>query len=541
MSLTERTKRYATAVAEASLNAFTTQARGDLEAPSGAENVRLYTAKGGSAITLQSTTTSAAVVFDPEVTLRNGQLCVDIYERNTSDVVTDVKRVTLGRPSSDFLSSGVLSSGLKVLNSSGVDVIGGTQSAGVISSVPRDISTITSTDLANFSTDHERDLISGVISREDATMTMSFSNHFGERMALSRTNTLSNTVRRIWDDGQKDGTVARRTTTGKTSGFTVDTNMGLTNAQISSVDANNLLLLDGSAASNAKLFMDSARLDDEYNPLTLATYAVQLDAFLDISGASTPAAADPGYKIDAVAMALDAAGNIITTTELQDRTGALNGKIMVIKFSAFLTSSTVPIHRVVMGARRQNLDQATETVKAGASFNIIEAIEETADIPARNLHVCVFEGLNSSATLNISSQAVLTGIPDSTNVFISSGSGEDDVYDTNAVKIFLRSMSRTLPRAFTVGGHGAMTRKLTAMYGDEELSVSFKAMSFENVAKKVKHLGKLAKQTVKALPGALDEMEEALGAAGSALSLMPGSVGSAGKAMLTASGALRRM
>uniref|UniRef100_A0A2V0RB18 Uncharacterized protein n=1 Tax=viral metagenome TaxID=1070528 RepID=A0A2V0RB18_9ZZZZ len=104
----------------------------------------------------------------------------------------------------------------------------------------------------------------------------------------------------------------------------------------------------------------------------------------------------------------------------------------------------------------------------------------------------------------------------------------DDVYDFNAVEIFLRSITRVMPRAFTVGGHGAFTKELTAMYGDEEMTVAFRAMSFGDVARAVKKAGGLAKKSAK-------EIEPYMRGAGSMMSMLPGSAGLAGSALMTGS------
>uniref|UniRef100_A0A2V0RMW8 Uncharacterized protein n=1 Tax=viral metagenome TaxID=1070528 RepID=A0A2V0RMW8_9ZZZZ len=519
------TKEYAIEVATTALNSFHKQARGDLEAPNGDENVGMYTARGGSAVTLTANTTSAAVVFDAEASLRKGQLDVVVYERNSANQVVAQQRVNLGRPTNEFLSAGVLSSALKVFNSSGVDVIGGTQSAAVLTSVPRDISKITSTDLANNCANHERDLASGIVSREDSTMTMAMTDHFGKKMALSRNNTLGNLVLRSWDDGVG----ARGTTTGQsltftgTAGMTILHSSSFTDAQILE---NSDTPKDLTTAGALRRFLDTARLDEQYNPLTLACYHASVNvrcvfADTDVTNA--------GQGYSAVIMALDSADNIIASKEVSDRVAANDGSTLDARFYGSITSSTSPIARIVVGARKTNL-AATDNMIVESYAEVI-AYEETSDIAARPIHVCVFEGLNASATININSAAVLTGVPDSTNVFISSKSSSNDVYDTNAVEVFLRSVTRVMPRAFTIDGHAAMVSSVDAMFGTEDVSIAFQAMSFEKVAKKVKKIGKVAKARAQEIPALLSELAPALEEIGSTLSMLPGPAGTAGQAM----------
>uniref|UniRef100_A0A2V0RC97 Uncharacterized protein n=1 Tax=viral metagenome TaxID=1070528 RepID=A0A2V0RC97_9ZZZZ len=514
MSIVERTRAYATEVAETALNGFDRQARGTLPAPNGDENVRLFTARGGSAVTLAAGTRSAAVVYDPEATLRNGQLAVYIYERSATDAVTAVQRVALGRSSDEFISAGILSSGLKVFNSSGVDVIGGTQTAGVLTSVPRDISTLTTTDVANFSPNHERDLVSGVVSREDATMTLALTEHLGKKMCLARANTTSNLVKRTWDDGI--GT--RRTTSGESLGPSAVTafasiGTGVRTAQ-QVLDAPQFHLLD------------SNNLSASNNPLTLATFNVDFSVHVEFDDSN---AADTSYRMDLKALAIDASGTIITSIDMTDVTNVTADQSFMCIARGSLTSSTVPIARVVVGVDRTQQSFTTLDYKPAFSTNSISAYEETADVAARPIHVCVFEGLNASATINVSSYAVLTGVPDSSNVFIASAQEDDnDVTDFNSVEIFMKSVIRSLPRAFTVSGHGEVTRNLTAMYNSEEVDVAFKAMSFGDVTRGVRKLGSLAKGTAKDLPHLLSELKPYVELAGTGMSMMPGTAGRVG-------------
>jgi hypothetical protein len=164
----------------------------------------------------------------------------------------------------------------------------------------------------------------------------------------------------------------------------------------------------------------------------------------------------------------------------------------------------------------------------------VTGFEETSDIPTRPIHVCVFEGLNLGATININTFSVLTGVPDSENMFISAGDDEGEVHDFNAVDMFMRSVSRVLPRAFTVSGHGAFTHALGTMYGSEDVTIAFKAMSFDTVAKRVKKIGAATKRFGKDAVKMLDELEPHLEKYGGAMSMLPGPLGSAGLGMMAA-------
>lgn len=338
MSVYTNTRNYSVELAESALDSFSKQARGTLEAPTGDESVRLYTAKGGSALTFSAGTTSAAVVFDPEASLRNGQMGVVVYERNAANTVTNARVVNLGRAAEDFLSVGVLSSGLKVFNSSGSDVIGGTQSAAVLTSVPRDISAITTTDLSNFSGNHERDLVSGVISRDDATMTMVMTEHFGGKMCLARPNTQANVVSRNWDDSV--GT--RRSTTGQSLGPIANLSLAPPfGVSVASTD-------DALLAAGARIILDTNNLAEVNNPLTLATYRVSATGFCNMKDPDIAGAIYQGvFRI----VAYDAAGKSVGSSRVSDftsiATASADNIAFDLRFNTTIVSTTRPIARVV--------------------------------------------------------------------------------------------------------------------------------------------------------------------------------------------------
>jgi hypothetical protein len=440
--------------------------------------------------------------------------------------------VGLGRPTDEFISVGLLSSGLKVFNSSGADVVGGTQSSAIVHSVPRDISTISTTDLGNYVPNHERDLVHGVVSRDDATMTMTMTEHLGSKRCLARTDMRGNVVSRTWDDGLG----SRRTTTGETLGFTVDTDLGVIAPNIHEDDAaialalaspDKALDLNGSGLCT-RVVMDTSRLNAANNPLTLATYSADVEGYLSFADSDT---ADTDYNVRFKIFALDAAGKIIGTNASEDCQN-IGTAPFSIRFSGSISSSTVPIARIAVMLTDTRGELTTDLVAAQLSTFKVTGYEETSDIPARAIHVTVLEGLNQSATLNINSFAVLSGIPDASNVFISpSASGSPEVYDVNAVNMFLMSVSRVMPRAFTISGHSSFSRTLTAMYGGAGVDVAFKAMSFRDVTSAVAKAGRLAKATASEVGPILKELEPIMRMIGTAASMAPGPIGTAGRMM----------
>jgi hypothetical protein len=553
-------KEYAVDLADACFNAFTRQAKGDLISPDGDESARIFTAKGGSAITTQSTTSSAVVVYDPEISTRSGQLGAIVYERNSSDVVTKVSKISIGRPTSEFLAAGVLSSGLKVSNSSGTDVIGGSQTSAIVNAMPEKVATLTATDVANFVPDHERDMVQGVGSRDDATMTIMATSHLGSKRGLCKSKTISNVATSTFSAGEISATanVTIGTTMNYRTGVADNANIAniavgasnieLTDAQVqAALDAPDALFRAGadSTTDGIRVFMDTGRLNAGLSPLTANTYAAEVSGQIMLG---TPSAVTI-YRAGWLVVGIDAAGNVIKEAQLNiDRlistastvstTTGQNRPIFVV--NGTIHSTTVPIVRVAVVAKRlfnygnTDPDQASADIPAdeyypdGSGFEV-RAYEEMADIPARGVHVTVLEGLNASATVNVSAFTVLSAIPDSTNMFISTASAfELEDFDGHAASMFVRSLARSMPRAYTVSGHSVFTTYMKAMYGSEEIEVSFKALSFKQVAEMVKKSGRLAKASVHEIESMLKELQPILSTAGGAMSNVPGPIGAAG-------------
>jgi hypothetical protein len=514
MSQAATTKAYALELAEVVMSPFAKQAQGGIEAPMSDENVRLYSAKGGSAVTMTSdttaalTTANATVIYDPESTLRNGQHRVVIYERNSDEDIIKVSTIAMGRKATDFQAVGVVSSGLKCFNSSGTDVVGGTQSAAVLTSIPRDVSKLTSSDLANFCPNHERDLVSGITSRDDATATISINEHFGKKMALVRPGTRSNLIERFYDDGPG----SRRSTTGETYSFTTDTTMTATSATTG--------LADALASPDDYILVDTNRLKEELNPLTFATYSAKVEVMYRINAIAGSTAVQPhtfrAYALDAANIEIENTSQVVSVAAATN--DHLGGFI-----SMGIDSSTKPIHRIIIVFERNTVNQ-TETIAVQQTTTVVTAYEETSDVPGRPIHICVFEGLNKGATINIASAASMSGIPDSTNVFIGATPMRGpEVYDSNAVDNFLKSVSRVIPRAYTVAGLNSIERQVRALYGDEEVTVAFQAMSFGSLMQKMKKIASSAKNPAKLISSAVLQPAERLAdKMATALDFIPG-------------------
>jgi hypothetical protein len=369
-------------------------------------------------------------------------------------------------------------------------------------------------------------MVSGVVSREDSTMTMSMTEHFGKKMSISRSGMLSNVVLREWDDGIG----SRETTLGSSLSPVVDTTITYLPGTGAVTTATALL-------NPTQLIVDSDRLDNDKNPLSLATYHASVTGYCRFDD---PGASATFFQATFRIIALDAAGNVLAENDVRDITSISSASDLDMTFSGDVTSTTVPIARVVVALIQTN-PAITEVLMSGDSNSKfkLSAFEETSDIAARPIHVCVLEGLNSAATINIGSTAVLTGVPDSTNVFISSANAVPKIYDFNAVDIFLKSITRVLPRAFTTAGHGLVERRVVGLYNDEEVEISFRAMSFGGMTNKITKMYDAAKALGRDIQDVAKHLEEPLGAGAEALSMLPGTAGAVGRGMAVGANAAR--
>jgi hypothetical protein len=260
-------------------------------------------------------------------------------------------------------------------------------------------------------------------------------------------------------------------------------------------------------------------LDDAYNPLTFATYGAKVDVrLLWAENMTTSGVSQSTF----VVYGLDSADNIVASNVVRAKVSITNANTPEAVFSAGVVSTTAPISRVIVYYALQEGD-IPDTLSANSTA-VITAYEETADVPGRPVHVCVFEGLNSTATINIASAATMSGIPDSTNVFIgSTGKATPEVYDDNAVTMFLKSVARVVPRAYTIAGLNSVEREVTALYGDKEVTVAFQALSFRKIMRGIRSIAKVAKVPAKEISSyVIRPIEEKAREIASVLDYVPG-------------------
>jgi hypothetical protein len=374
-----------------------------------------------------------------------------------------------------------LSASIRARNSSGADLVAGTQTSTVLYSVPASLTTLSATDMLNAISDKERDSVSNIASKDENTVTLSLSEHFGAKMGLTRDNTQGNLVKR-------SVSINSMTSSSQSS---VPASAALRIGVVGKY-ANGPLAVAGGMGS---WFFDSSQ--DPVNVCTFATYNVEFSFNCRVSSTLTGGVVIEEF-IDLMAVALDAADNVldarlVPVSELVIQHVAEGYGIQIPLMG--LSSSTTPIARFGLFHRGSDPD-GTLTVISSSAFLV--GIEETSDIAMRPVHATVFEGINPSATLSLQMANVICGVPDSNNAFISGGGTADDaLVDNNLVDMYLRSWGEGLQHAYTETGRGIAVG-VNARWASEDIPATFQAASgFGNVKKAMKKLGSKAKRLAK--------------------------------------------
>jgi hypothetical protein len=386
--------------------------------------------------------------------------------------VIAVNRVNIGRPSTDFLSGGVISSTLTCANTSAIDTIAGSQTQAVLYSVPKSVSSLTATDVLQYTTDKDMHLVSNISSKQDNTRTYAITEHNGERTALLRDKARSNMA-------EIEFSISASTSAAQ--GFTGNDDLAVVGSPATYT------------ASDAIYHSDN---DATYSPFSLATYVAHLALTLELEVKALTATLE---NAELIAVAFDAAGKAIDS--LQVNVDPSEGVPVTEKFTTHvdvnLTSETVPISSVGVFIQKINGSTTPTCVlkrTTGVSSGRVSATEETADIPGRPIHFAVFEGLNAAASLNVHAANVIAGTPDSANAFISGGGATDDVFDYGIVNSMLLTFKHTFPRAYTGLGAQAASMALKEWFELEGMVIAMEARSFKKIGKTFKKLIKGAKQ-----------------------------------------------
>uniref|UniRef100_A0A2V0RBE5 Capsid n=1 Tax=viral metagenome TaxID=1070528 RepID=A0A2V0RBE5_9ZZZZ len=469
-TIKDDTEKYVGDLCTLIANPYQKSVSGKMTAPSSTSGASIYVAEGSGTVSCAAGTRSAVVVYDAEASLRRGQPAVLIFQRDSTDAVTVVSKINIGRPSTDFLSGGVISSTLTCANTSSLDDIAGSQTQAVLYSVPKGVSDLTATDVLQFTSDKDMHLVSNISSKADKTRTYGITEHNGSNSALLRDNARSNLV-----EIEHNVTAS----TQASQGFIAP--------------AVNLAATTGSFLTNIANALFYSKRDTTKSPFSLASYVGHLSINTELLVSSSAAFAEGTL----ICIAMDAAGVVLDSVDVSinitNATDLVQNEKFDFALDVNLTSATVPIDSVAVFVKASG--SAVLQRSTGVTSGRVSATEETADIPGRPIHFTVFEGLNPSASINVHGANILSGTPDSANAFISGGGGAgEDVYDYSMVNNMLLTFKHTFPRAYTGMGADIAAMALREWFELEGMSIAMEAKSFKRIGKAFKKLIKGAKQ-----------------------------------------------
>jgi len=472
MSIVEDTRDYATAVGEGMLFPSKVAKLGSHSAPMNDDNVSLYPMSATMAHTVAATTNKAVIIYDAEVSLRNGQTTAYVVETDASGVITKVTARNVGLPSTEHLSAGVVSSSLSVVNTSSEDSIAGVQSAAVLYSPPRFLGDLDSNQLATYTINEAKNLKAGVQSKIDGTFTQAVTHHYGTKMGFLRKNAISSSVRST----------------------NIFTGGGMSSALLQTGD-----IADG---------IDSGTYDSTYwwfssgnsSAFTFATHSVRVSGNVGIKSDfdGVTEAEETLTNVSLQIVLLDEAGKYIASETVAHK--YLSQKDLPetsVSIDAVFLNVSRPIKRVVAlwSSDRSGVDAIEMTPIGGGANNLnIETYEATGDIPVRPVHVHIVEGLNASASLMLKATSLLASIPDSTNAKASRSLMHDKIVNSNQVEIYLKQLTRAVPRAMTINDADFLYAVLRNWQQRVEVDDALIAMDFSFLAPLVSQVGSAIQQ-----------------------------------------------
>jgi len=463
---------YSKRLLQAVLSPDGSKQAGTLAAPFSDNNVSVFSQTGQGSVVLNSSTTSAVVVYDPEFSIRVGQNRVFVFERDASDAVIATSTIAIGRKSDDFTSAGVISSFLSVKNTSGRDSVSGIQSQGVVFTQPALRSSLTSSELADLILEKSKDYIGNVMSRDSGTATLAINDHYGAKMGLTQRNTMGNLSTRFFY--ANDSTSTALTTTGILGGGSVGTSL--------------------TDIIDSRYFSEV----DYANPIKEDVQRV--DAQLNIRAQHGDTSTGTDNNVFTFRMNLfDAAGNAVgqqtlNGTDVIIQTAADNFVNILANFSAEVGKigtafgDVVPRYVTIQASSEHALSIVTAQV-------VLKAFSPLSDIANRPVHYAVLEGINANGTLSVQASACLAAVPDATNAFISNISRDpnDDVNYADTEEL-LRQVTKGMQHAFEGDGKKQADALLQAVMASDAFKSELQAFSFRKIGRTIKKVYKGAKK-----------------------------------------------
>jgi len=461
-----RTAKYATTLLAGFANPNNTGLTG-MQTPTEAENDYLYAVSSAGNVKFASATTSAVIIFDPEVSARSGQMHVNVYEYGGASTV--LTQVPIGRPSTDFVNMGVVYSALKVQNASANDTVSGSQVHAVIQAIPTTLETISQSILISSVTDRSTDYVN-VNSNADGTRSQILTNHLGNAASTVLSETLSNAA---------------------TSVLYIQVDSSNTSAASPSA----LYVAGGLNSATPVLFNTALLTDRTVLPFSSSTYSARIAYSFTITDATSSVFIDNSNGL--LVEFLDATGTAVTTRSVR-------GSHYPGVTAATLTATFVGESGIVLSSKPIRDIKITLTGTgdvtarlSDARFNL-QLTSETSDISNRSIHVVRIDGVNSGASIQIEPEVVIAALPSSDRMFTANLKSSTEEIDTQFLTRILKSTFKSLDKVSTLSGHGFISNVMHANADGFATSLtedsSMEAFSIKKLSHTLKKVSNVVKE-----------------------------------------------
>lgn len=526
-SIDMNTKRQVERIAKAIIHPRDAQLNGT-HYPS-VSNLQMLSAQGSRAIVMGSETASALIAYPLELTARSGQPTIHVYERNAAGNVVRVTSIpTFQRLSTNYSTTGTLSSMLSVRNASSSDNRSGTLSAAVLRDLPTELrmSEMTQTDLSYSSYND----ITTCSAEGDGVVAISTTEHFGKKQYILE-DSLS--IRRgITGSNRRTLSINLPSTTP----YNTDNNKGF----LSFGDINESILNrpgNGDFNANPQKWDTVAAYLHSTNNIGFKTYisggsetyelpeniyGVRASGTVSYTIQNPNNVALPMRDLVVSLVCLDDSNDIsapmgtrpLVHGNRTDMLGSDSGtSTFLLSFEGYFNSAGAIMKSVRNTRLKMNvkLDDATVFEVTGANL-ILDFHINDADIPNAPTPIVIVDGVSENDVIHVDGAGALVNAPSSRSASMSNGVAghEDDsqVYNVALVESLMSNVALSIKSNYKMSEYETYTTIMTEgiRQGD--------AFSF----KKFKKLAKFAKKHVKDLKS-IARVADSMGVPGASAAL----------------------
>lgn len=477
-------------------------------------NTNIWLCEGIASPTLVVGATSFTTVFEPEITLRSGQLSCTLYEFNSARELISERVITASAPSTEFSAMGVICASMQVKNTSSTQDTAGSLTIASVNFEPKQVHNLSQTNLiqkSNYPTD-----VTSVDMRTDGAGGFCMTSHIGEKLSTTEALTVSNRSEVTTHWVMKPST----NTAGTTAAGGAPNKVGWSQWAENFLDGGTPTAARDEVTNSAKTrIWDSKYCVDIGQP--------------DVFKHSTRGARikfETRMKMgqgdyDFCCVILDHAGNIMASEIKTQAAFGSSETSAYIKHSISLDFEFAQMPKAIGRAfiycsALSTADLSYITASSGSiatgdadegvgsdSVNsptgevTVTSISQDSDIPDRPILVSVGEGVNALASIKISIQALVGAIPSSSNTFVSGSLSRDNGVNDTAVQGYLKTVGKMVRRTYALSTAEEYANTIGSIHNMPEHSELLEAFSFSDIAKAVSSAARMGYDAVRRAQG----------------------------------------